>query len=66
VRKAVVFTSGDLQRVPVTGLRESEETLTAMQKSAEGIVGGGSRFTRSWHSPERGETVGFAEPGTRG
>lgn len=35
-----------------------------MQKSAEGIVDRGSRSTRSRHSPERGETVGIAGPGT--
>src|SRR5512144_1158025 len=38
VRKAVVLTSGELDRVPATGLRGSRETLTAVQKSAEGVV----------------------------
>lgn len=57
VRKAVVLTSGDLDRVLKKGLRESRETLTAIQKSAEGIVAGSSRSTRLRHSPERGETA---------
>ena len=55
--KAVILTSGGLHSVPATGLRESRETLTAMQKSAEGIVAGSSRSTRPGHSPERGETA---------
>lgn len=46
------------------GLGHSKEWLTARQKSAEDIVGMSSRFTRLRHSPERGETVGLAEPGT--
>lgn len=37
-RKAVVLTSGDLRRVPKKGLRESRETLTAVQKSAASVV----------------------------
>ncbi len=57
VRKAVVLTSGDLAGVPGMGLRESRETLTAIQESAEGKVTRGSRSTRSGHSPERGETA---------
>jgi hypothetical protein len=58
VRKAVVLTSGGLDRVlDNKGLRESRETLTVIQKSAEGIVTGSSRSTRSRHSPERGETA---------
>ncbi len=57
VRKAVVLTSGGLGGVPAMGLRESRETLTAIQKSAEGIVAGSSRSARSGHSPERGETA---------
>ena len=57
VRKAVVLTSGDLGRVPEKGLRGSRETLTAIQKSAEGKVARGRRITRSGHSPERGETA---------
>ena len=57
VRKAVVLTSGDLGRVSGTGLRESRDTLTAIQKSAEGKVARGSRSARSGHSPERGETA---------
>ncbi len=57
VRKAVVLTSGDLGGVPAMGLRESRETLTAIQKSAEGIGAGSSRSARPGHSPERGETA---------
>jgi hypothetical protein len=38
--KAAGLTSGDLRRVPVTGLRPSQGGLTAAQKSAEGVVGG--------------------------
>lgn len=38
--KAVGLTSGGLRCVPATGLRSSQGGLTAMQKSAEGIVGG--------------------------
>ena len=38
--KAVGLTSGDLCRVPATGLRVSQGILTTAQKSAEGIVGG--------------------------
>jgi hypothetical protein len=64
VRKAVVLTSGDLDRVlDNKGLRESRETLTAIQKSAEGIVAGSSRSARSGHSPERGETAGGRRTG---
>ena len=33
------------------------------QKSAAGIVGMRSRFTRLRHSPERGETAGLARTG---
>ena len=36
--KAVELTSGDLHRVPDSGLRGSQGSLTALQKSAEGIV----------------------------
>jgi hypothetical protein len=57
VRKAVVLTSGGLDRVPEVGLRESRETLTAIQESAEGKVARSSRSARSGHSPERGETA---------
>ena len=57
VRKAVVLTSGDLDRVPGMGLRESRETLTAIQESAEGKVARSSRSARSGHSSERGETA---------
>jgi hypothetical protein len=59
VRKAVVLTSGELDRVPKKnwGLRESRETLTAIQESAEGKVTRSSRPARSGHSPERGETA---------
>jgi hypothetical protein len=38
--KAVGLTSGGLRSVPATGLRSSQGDLTAVQKSAEGIVGG--------------------------
>ena len=57
VLKAVVLTSGDLGCVPGTGLRESRETLTAIQESAEGKVIRSCRSARPGHSPERGETV---------
>jgi len=40
--KAVGLTSGGLRCVPATGLRSSQGGLTAVQKSAEGIVGGGA------------------------
>jgi len=38
--KAVVLTSGGLRRVSATRLRSLQEDLIAVQKSAEGIVGG--------------------------
>jgi len=38
--KAVGLTSGGLRCVPATGLRPPQGDLTAVQKSAEGIVGG--------------------------
>jgi RNA-directed DNA polymerase len=38
--KAVVLTSGGLRRVSATGLRPPQGDLTAVQKSADGIVGG--------------------------
>jgi hypothetical protein len=41
--KAVELTSGDLRRVPQSGLIGPQGPMTAPQKSAEGIVGGGSR-----------------------
>src|SRR5580704_1548447 len=37
--KATELTLGDLRRVPDTELREPRGTLTAAQKSAEGILG---------------------------
>ncbi|MGH7462555.1 MAG: hypothetical protein ACREMA_16220, partial [Longimicrobiales bacterium] len=40
-RKAVELTSGGLHRVSTSGLGVLQGTLTAMQKSAEGIVGRG-------------------------
>lgn len=46
------------------GLSASRDALTTRQESAEGIVGMRSRSTRPRHSPERGETVGVAGPGT--
>ncbi len=41
--KAVELTSGDLRRVPDSGLIGPQGSMTAPQKSAEGIVGGASR-----------------------
>jgi len=38
--KAVGLTSGGLRCVPDSGLRPSQDGLIAVQKSAEGIVGG--------------------------
>ena len=38
VRKAVELTSGDLWRVLDSGLRSERSLLTALQKSAEGVV----------------------------
>jgi hypothetical protein len=38
-RKATELTSGDLRRVSNSELRESQDDLTAVQKSAEGKVG---------------------------
>ena len=46
------------------GLGEPGGEPIAMQKSAEGIVGVGSRTTRAGHSLERGETAGLAGAGT--
>jgi hypothetical protein len=40
VAKAVVLTSGGLSGVPDSGLRESRDSLTIIQESAEAIVGG--------------------------
>jgi hypothetical protein len=40
--KAVVFTSGGLCRVSATRLRSPQGDPIAVQKSAEGIVGGGA------------------------
>ena len=37
--KAIELTWGDLRRVPISELREPQGALTAMQESAEGIVG---------------------------
>jgi hypothetical protein len=37
--KALCLTPGDLHRVRLAGLRRERSLLTAMQKSAEGIVG---------------------------
>jgi hypothetical protein len=41
--KAVELTSGDLRRVPQSGLIDSQGSMITPQKSAEGIVVGGSR-----------------------
>src|SRR5262245_55516971 len=50
--KAVGLTSGGLRRVPATGLRSSQDGLTAAQKSAEGIVGGSvRRRPERWKRP---------------
>ena len=57
-RKAVELTSGGLRRVPGTGLREPRGSLTASQKSAEGIVGKGSLCRRPERSPEGGKGSG--------
>jgi hypothetical protein len=38
--KAVGLTSGGLRCVSATGLRPSQDGLTAAQKSAKGIIGG--------------------------
>jgi hypothetical protein len=38
VRKAIELTLGDLHVVRQSGLRRSRDSLTTMQKSAEGIV----------------------------
>lgn len=62
-RKAVELTSGGLRHVPAAGLREPRGSLTAAQKSAEGILGTWRRSTRLGHSPERGETAGLARTG---
>ncbi|OFW17515.1 MAG: hypothetical protein A3F69_05555 [Acidobacteria bacterium RIFCSPLOWO2_12_FULL_66_10] len=43
VRTAVELIAGGLRRVPNAGLTESEDSVTAAQKSAEGIVGRGGR-----------------------
>ena len=51
-QKAVELTSGDLHGVSVR-LRESRGSLTAVQKSADGIVEAGSRPARLRHSSER-------------
>jgi len=40
--KAVGLTSGGLHGVSATRLRSSQGDLTAAQKSAEGVVGGGA------------------------
>jgi len=37
---------------------------TTREKSAEAVVAWCRRITRLRHSPERGETVGLADPGT--
>ena len=47
VRKAVELTSGDLPRVPKTGLRVERSIRSGRQKSAEGKV------AADWRRPER-------------
>lgn len=44
--KAIELTSGGLRRASATGLRESQGSLTAAQKSAAGIVAGRSGISR--------------------
>jgi len=51
--KASGLTSGDLHRVPEPGLRESRGPPTAVQKSAEGIVGGGNEPEAARGEPRR-------------
>ena len=64
VRKAVGITSGDLSRVPESGLRKPRGFLSAGQKSAEGIVGRGTG-RRPERSPEGAKWRG-EEGATRG
>ena len=54
--KAVKLTSGDLHRVRDSGLGKPRGFLTAVQKSAEGVVPASERSAR--HSSERRETAG--------
>lgn len=54
--KAVKLNSRDLPRVWHSGLREPQGSLTAWQKSAEGVVPASERLAR--HSSERRETAG--------
>jgi hypothetical protein len=54
--KAVKLTSGGLHRVWDSRLRKPRGFLTAMQKSAEGVVPASERPAR--HSSERRETAG--------
>ncbi len=44
--KVIELTRGDLRGVPVAGLSGSQGSLTAAQKSAEGILGFGRRPER--------------------
>jgi hypothetical protein len=55
--KAVDLTSGGLRRVSATGLRPPQGGPTAVQKSAEGIVGGTS-FAKG---PNAGRTHGCGD-----
>jgi hypothetical protein len=55
--KAVDLTSGDLRCVSATRLRSSQGGLTAVQKSAEGIVGG----TSFAEGPNAGRTHGCGD-----
>jgi hypothetical protein len=54
--KTVKLTSGDLHRVQDFGLRKPRGFLTAMQKSAEGVVPASEQL--AGHSSERRETAG--------
>ncbi len=54
-RKAVELTPGDLHRVPPQGgTKEVGRRMTAVQKSAEGIVGGGLPATEGPNGPRKG------------
>src|SRR3981081_4950378 len=57
--KAADLTSGGLRCVPQSGLRSPQGGLTAVQKSAEGVVGGAS-FAEGLND---GRTLGGAELG---
>ena len=61
VVKAVRLTSGDLHRVPVSGLSESQDFLTTVQKSAKGKVGKRqARLVRHSNAERRSQQIGQA------